>query len=123
MGSDTKHRRFVLVNILQAPQTSKSPADFTFVPLYSACTHKEQRSLESEKRLVLKRALGVLGQAVTNQQKREGVFAQGVYAHVGTQRGPGPVVNTLRPHQSIRYKTPDGFEILNQKTYFTPAVA
>ena len=31
--------------------------------------------------------------------------------------------NTLRPHQSIGYKTPDRFEILNQKTYFTPVAA
>jgi putative transposase len=27
--------------------------------------------------------------------------------------------NTLRPYQSIGYKTPDRFEILNQKTYYT----
>ena len=31
--------------------------------------------------------------------------------------------NTLRPHQSIGYKTPDRFEILNQKTYFTLVAA
>jgi putative transposase len=31
--------------------------------------------------------------------------------------------NTLRPHQSIRYKTPDNFEICNKKIYFYPVAA
>ncbi|MFM8362828.1 MAG: transposase [Haliscomenobacter sp.] len=31
--------------------------------------------------------------------------------------------NTLRPHENLKYKTPDQVEILNQNLYFYPVAA